>query len=137
MRGIGPAGDRRDSKKMSTTDAYIKPIDPTEIPPSREIKHGPLREWADEVVGAFIASDLEAAELTGWPDGSKTEAVITQLRGAVRRCAPELRTVKVTQRRGRMFIQQPRKPHSVIEMPKPSGKRVQIVVPRATNAGGR
>lgn len=110
---------------MNTTD-NLRAIDPKDIPPLRETRHSALRRWADETAAAFLASDLEAAEVSGWPEGGKADQAAAKLREAVYNASGRANAAKVMQRKGRVFMQQPPKAGKVIAMPESSKRRVKM-----------
>lgn len=100
----------------------IKPINASAIPQIREIKHSAARIFADEAVAEFLRGEAEAAEITDLPEGTKPQQVAQLLRNAVWRCGRK-GTVKVIQRKGRIFITKPPHTKKVIKMPQANPRR--------------
>lgn len=85
----------------------LKEVKLEDIPLSGKLTRiTPMGIFANEMVHEFIASDMDVAEVTGWPDGDPDNVRQAQ------RCANYLRNrvyehrdIKVIQRGMRVFLQ--------------------------------
>lgn len=93
----------------------LKPINVDDIPPVRTVSYCATRVFAEETVEEFLDSDEESAEVVEIPAAVKTQQLSQYLRQEIKRRHRD-KTVKVIQRKGRIYLQRARTEKKIIKI---------------------
>ena len=81
--------------------------------------------WAEDAIGAFLELTEEAVEITKWPEGKNASQISACIRDNANRLFRS-KDIKVSCHDGRVFLIRREKACKIVEMPKPSKRRIPM-----------